>query len=363
MLDINLIRNNASLVKKNLEKRFQQEKKEIVDHIINLDKRWREILQELEKLRHERNVISQNINVLRKQNKQFHKELERAQSLPKEITKLEEEVKTIKERIDNYLLEIPSIISGKVPVRKEDKVVKKFGKISKFNFKIKNHVELLESLDLADFERSAKTSGNGFYYLKNELAYLNQALIRFTIDFLKKKKYTYIETPLMLKSDVAFAAFDKKEIEQSIYKIENEDLNLIGTSEQSLLGMHFNETIPESKLPKKYFSYSMCFRKEVGAHGINEKGLWRTHQFNKVEQFIFCRPEDSEKMFDELLQNSESLFLSPPEAQQLILYLRPPHFLQTRGRRAPQQALLREPNQLLFPDYLLCPHSLPGRIS
>ena len=307
MLDINLIRTNPALVKKDLEKRYQKEKKELVDHVVNLDKKYREILQELEKLRHERNIISENINKLRKENKSFVKELERAQSLPKEITKLENEVNLIKGKINDYLLKLPNIISNKVPVRENDKIVKKFGKIPKFNFKVKNHVKLIEDLNLADFERSAKTSGNGFYYIKNELAYLNQALIRFAIDFLKKKKYTYVETPLMLRSRIAYAAFDKKEIEQSVYKIENEDLNLIGTSEQSLLGMHYNEIIHESKLPLKYFSYSMCFRKEVGAHGINEKGLWRTHQFNKVEQVIFCKPEDSEKYFNELLKNSEDI--------------------------------------------------------
>jgi len=307
MLDISLIRNNPSLVKKNLEKRNQNEKKEFVDDILNLDKKYRENLQELENLRHERNVISGKINSLRKAGKSYQNELLRAQSLPKEISRLEDDVNDIKEKVNNYLLKFPNLISDKVPISKEDKVVKKFGKIPKFNFKVKNHVELLEELDLADFERSAKTSGNGFYYIKNELAYLNQALIRFTIDFLKKKKYTYVETPLMLRSNVAYAAFDKKEIEQSVYKIENEDLNLIGTSEQSLLGMHYNEIINESKLPLKYFSYSMCFRKEVGAHGINEKGLWRTHQFNKVEQVIFCKSEDSEKYFDELLKNSEDI--------------------------------------------------------
>src|SRR3989344_2619530 len=246
MLDINLIRNDPQRIKKNLEKKFQPEKKEYVDHVFNLDKRYREILKELEALRHERNIISENINKLRK-----------------EINKLEEEIKTSKDRINEFLLKLPNVISNKVPIRENDKVVKKYGKVPKFNFKVKTHVELAEDLNLADFEKSAKTSGNGFYYIKNELAYLNQALIRFAIDFLKKKKYTYIETPLMLRSNIAYAAFDKKEIEQSVYKIENEDLNLIGTSEQSLLGMHNNEVIQESKLPLKYFSYSMCFRKET----------------------------------------------------------------------------------------------------
>ena len=206
------------------------------------------------------------------------------------------------------LLEIPNIISKETPVGKDasnNKEIKKIGKIRKD--KIKNHVELLEELKLADFEKSAEVSGKGFYYIKKELALLNQALIRFAIDYMKKKKYEYIETPLMLNEISIFASMNKEAIEESVYSINNEDLNLIGTSEQSLLAMHSNDVLKEDELPKKYFSYSMCFRKEIGAHGINEKGLWRTHQFNKIEQFVFCKPEDSEKLYKELLNTSEEI--------------------------------------------------------
>jgi len=158
------------------------------------------------------------------------------------------------------------------------------------------------------FESSAKVSGKGFYYLKGDLALLNMALVKFAIDFMVKKGYTYIEPPLMLHKDVLSAALDTEEFSKTIYGVKDEDLSLIGTSEYSLLGMHADETFKEKELPKKYFSYTMCFRKEIGSHGINEKGLYRTHQFNKVEQFVFCKPEDSYKYYDEMMNNSVELF-------------------------------------------------------
>ncbi|MEK6932923.1 MAG: serine--tRNA ligase [Nanoarchaeota archaeon] len=312
MIDVNLIREKPNLIKENIKKKFQQDKLHLVDKFITLDEEWRKLKSKLDELRHERNLISEKINLAKKEKSQddFKKLIKKAQDFPKEIQTYESRLEKLEQETKQILLQIPNIMSKHVPIGKDasqNKEIKKSGKIPKFNFEVKNHVELLENLGLADFEKSAKTSGSGFYYLKNELGYLNQALIRFTIDFLKKKNYTYVETPLMLRSNIAFAAFDKKAIEESVYKIENEDLSLIGTSEQSLLGMHNDEIIQEDKLPLKYFSYSMCFRKEVGAHGINEKGLWRTHQFNKVEQVIFSKPEDSEKYFNELLKNSEDI--------------------------------------------------------
>ncbi|MEK6872148.1 MAG: serine--tRNA ligase, partial [Nanoarchaeota archaeon] len=226
------------------------------------------------------------------------------------LPKLYERVRALENKIKELLLQIPNIISTQTPRGKdatENKEIKKFGKVKKFSFPVKNHVELIETLGIGDFEKSAQVSGKGFYYLKNELALLNQALIRFAIDFMRKKKYKYIETPLLLNRDSIFASMNAAAIAESVYSITEEDLHLIGTSEQPLLAMHANETIKEETLPKKYFSYSMCFRKEIGAHGINEKGLWRTHQFNKIEQFIFCRPQDSEKLYAELMKNSQEI--------------------------------------------------------
>jgi len=195
-----------------------------------------------------------------------------------------------------------SVPSGKD--ESENVEIEKFGEPKKFNFEIKNHVELAENLDVADFTRSAKVAGKGFYYLKGDLALLNQALIRFALDFMRDKGYQYIEPPLMLRKDVLSAALDTEEFSKTIYEVKHEDLALIGTSEYSLLGMHKDELFMESELPKKYFSYSMCFRREIGSHGINEKGLYRTHQFNKVEQFVFCKPGESYKYYDELMKNS-----------------------------------------------------------
>jgi len=312
MLDIKIIRENPELVKENIKKKFQNQKLPLVDEILKKDSEWRKAKFEADNLRKERNIVSEGINQAKKakDNKKAEELIKKAKEIPEEIAKLEQKEELLRDEIKELMLTIPNIMSKHVPIGKdetENKVIKKAGKIPKFNFPIKTHVELAEFLEIADFEKAAKVSGKGFYYLKNELALLNQALIRFAIDFMRKKDYTYIETPLMLNVKSVFASMDKAAIEQSVYSIKNEDLSLIGTAEQSLLAMHAEDVIEEVVLPKKYFSYSMCFRKEVGAHGINEKGLWRTHQFNKIEQFIFCKPEESEKLYDELLKNSEEI--------------------------------------------------------
>ncbi len=310
MLDIKLVRENRGLVKENLKKKFQEDKIPIVDQILELDKKWRGLKTSADALRAEKNFLSKQINEAKKAKKDASSFLKKAKKIPAEIEGIEIEATELQTKITGLMLLLPNIISDKTPVGKdasENKEIRKVGKIPKFKFPVKNHVELAENLGIIDFDASAKVSGNGFYYLKRELALLNQALIRFAIDSMKKTDYEYVETPLMLDTKSIYAAMDKNAIEQSVYSIKDENLNLIGTAEQSLLAMHSGDTFAESELPKKYFSYSMCFRKEVGAHGINEKGLWRTHQFNKVEQFIFCKPEQSEKLYDELLKNSEKL--------------------------------------------------------
>ena len=312
MIDIKLIREKPELVKENIKKKFQNEKLPLVDKVKRLDEEWRKLKGEADNLRAQRNKISEQINQAKKSRdeKKAAELIKKAKEIPEIIIEAEAKIAALEQEIREIMLKIPNIISKKTPIGKDasqNKVIKKWGKIQKFKFPVKNHVELIENLKMADFDASARVSGNGFYYLKNELAILNQALIRFAIDFMKKKNYSYIETPLMLNEKAIYASMDKKAIEDSVYSVKGEDLNLIGTAEQSLLAMHTNDIIQESDLPKKYFSYSMCFRKEIGSHGINEKGLWRTHQFNKVEQFIFCKPEDSEKLYDELLKNSEEI--------------------------------------------------------
>lgn len=312
MIDIKIIRENPELVRENIKKKAQNEKLALVDKIIELDKEWRKARTEADVLRSERNKVSEGINQAKKakDEKKAQELLNLAKTIPGSIAKLEQKEQTLEQEIKTYLVKLPNFISPETPKGKDGSENKEYivgGKIPKFSFKPKNHVELAENLGIADFDASARVSGTGFYYLKNELAILNQALIRFAIDFMRKRGYEYIEPPLMLNEKSIYASMDKSAIEQSVYKIESEDLGLIGTSEQSVLAMHSGQTILESQLPKKYFSYSMCFRKEVGAHGINEKGLWRTHQFNKVEQFIFCKPEDSIVLYEELLNNSRGI--------------------------------------------------------
>lgn len=309
MIDIKLIREHPEILKENIKKKAQNEKLVLVDKAKKLDEEWRKYRLEADILRAERNKVSEAINQAKKtkDEKKVQELLNKAKEIPGKIAKLEEKEKSLELEIKKILFIIPNIMSKETPIGKdasENVEIKKGGKIPKFDFNPKTHVELAENLGLADFDASARVSGTGFYYLKNELALLNQALIRFAIDFMREKGYEYIETPLMLNENSIFASMDKAAIEQSVYSIKNEDLNLIGTAEQSLLAMHSGQVISDSELPKKYFSYSMCFRKEIGAHGINEKGLWRTHQFNKIEQFIFCKPEDSVKLYDELLNNS-----------------------------------------------------------
>ena len=312
MIDIKLIRENPELVEKNIKRKGQNEKLVLLDKIIKLDENWRAVKFEADNLRKNRNVISEQINQAKKNKdeKKAKEFIQKAKKIPEEIAELDQKDNKLAEEISEIMNQLPNFFSQKVPIGKdasENVEIKKVGKHGKFNFPVKNHVELTENLGVADFEASAKVSGKGFYYLKNELAILNQALIMYARDFLGKKKYEYIETPLLLNEKSIFASMNKTAIEQSVYSVKDEDLNLIGTAEQSLLAMHSGDVINEEDLPKKYYSYSMCFRKEIGAHGINEKGLWRTHQFNKVEQFIFCKPEDSEKLYDELLKNSEEI--------------------------------------------------------
>jgi len=313
MLDIKLIRENPELVRENLKKRFQNDKIVLVDKIKRLDEEWRGLKYKADGLRSERNKVSEEINKAKKSKdkKKFDKLIKKAKEIPGLIEKLEEKTKKLSDEIKRILGQIPNILHGSVPIGKDESEnveIKKIGNPPKFDFKIKNHVNLGENLKILDFSRSAKVAGKGFYYLRGDLALLNQALIKFAVDFMNEKGYVYIEPPLMLRKEILLAAADFETLKNSIYDLKDEDLSLIGTSEYSLLGMHADELFREKDLPKKYFSYTMCFRREIGSHGVNEKGLYRTHQFNKVEQFVFCRPEDSYKHYEELMNNSIELY-------------------------------------------------------
>ncbi len=311
MIDIKLVRENPGLVKDNIKKKFMNDRLPLVDKVRKLDEEWRKLKYRGDALRLERNKISQKINQAKKQKKDTKALIKKAKEIPKKIAANEKKERKLKIKINEIMQDIPNLILPGVPIAKNEKdgkVIKKTGKPRKFSFKPKDHAVLGEKLGMLDFVRSAKISGKGFYVLKGDLAILNQALIRYAIDFMLKKGYVYIEPPLMLRKKILGAALDLEEFGKTIYEIKDQDLSLIGTSEHALLGLHANELFLEKELPKKYCSYTMCFRKEIGAHGINEKGLYRTHQFNKVEQFIFCAPEDSEKYYEEMLENSVQLF-------------------------------------------------------
>jgi len=312
MIDIKLIRENPKLVKDNIKKKFQDEKLPLVDKVVKLDEDWRKEKAKADSLRSDRNKISEKINQAKKNKdeKAAKAAIKEAKEIPEKIAKIEEKTDKLEQEIKEIMYKIPNMVSKESPKGKDDSdnvEVRKVGKPKKFNFPVKGHVELGENLGILDFNKSAQVSGTGFYYLKKELALLNQALISFARDFMLKKGYEYIETPLMLNEKEIYASMDKEAIKESVYEIKGADKGLIGTAEQSLLAYHAEDTLKEQDLPKKYFSYSMCFRQEIGAHGVNEKGLWRTHQFNKVEQFIFCMPEDSIKLYEELLKNSEEI--------------------------------------------------------
>lgn len=309
MIDIKVVRENPSLFEKSYKRMKKPEVLENFQDLLKKDTQLRALKKELDDLRASRNILSQKINQLKKEGKNADAILKQVRELPEKIKEKEGEYACLEVGVKDLLNMLPNLLHESVPYGKsaEDNVeIRKSGRKPKFDFQIKNHVEILEALDAVDFDASARSTGNGFYYLKGDFALLNHALISFAIDHMRKKGYMYIEPPLMLRSEVLFAAIDKESFEQSIYKIEGEDACLIGTSEFSLIGMHADEIV--THLPKKYFSYTMCFRKEIGSHGINEKGLWRTHQFNKVEQFVFCRKEDSWKYYEEMLRNTEEIF-------------------------------------------------------
>ena len=308
MIDPKNLREQPEKYRANMKKKGRDEK--IVSHVLELDEQWRETKLKADKLRHERNSISEQINQAKKRKADASPLIKKAREIPERLRELETEEKDLYESLTKRLLEIPNLMHPQVPVgksEKDNKVRKIVGAKTKLKFPAKTHVELIEAMDLGDFDASAKVAGNGFYYLKGDLALLNRALIDFAVDLMNKKGYTFIEPPLMMNRKVAAAAGDLAAFEKALYKIESEDLYLIPTAEHGILGMLSDKTISEEKLPLKFFGYSMSFRKEIGSHGINEKGLWRTHQFNKVEQFIFCKPKDSWKHYDELRKNAEEI--------------------------------------------------------
>ena len=298
-------------MKDNIKKKFQNDKLKLVDEVIDKDQKYRTLLQQVEKLRHKRNVVTKEINDLKKQGKDIKAKLKEAKAIPEKIKAKDEKINQLKSEIRDLLFRIPNIIHKSVPIGKDDGENverEKIGKPKKFSFPVKSHVDICESLGVADFNSSARVSGKGFYYLKGDLALLNQALIRFGIDFMVKKGYLFVEPPLMIREQILNGVFSHEEIEELSYKVEDEDLFLIATSEHPLIGMFINQTVNKEELPIKMSGYSQCFRKEVGSHGIDEKGLYRTHQFNKVEMVTLCEPKESYKHYEDMLDLTKQIF-------------------------------------------------------
>ncbi len=311
MLDIKLFRENPGLVKENIRKKFQSQKIAWVDEVVKLDSEWRALKAEIDNLRAERNRLSMEVNKAKKAGKDAKDILKKVKQIPQKISDNEEKLEAIQQKINSRLAQIPNIIHESVPIGEDDSknVVREvIGKPEKKSFPVKSHVEICEELGIADFETSAETSGKGFFYLKGDLALLNMALINFARDFMAKKGYQYIEPPLMIRKQILDGVYSKEEIDQMAYKIEGEDLFLIATSEHPLIGMFIGKTLSKKDLPIKITGFSQCFRKEIGSHGIDEKGLFRTHQFSKQEMVVICEPEESYKLYNEMQGISKELF-------------------------------------------------------
>ena len=312
MLDIKLIRENFQMVRENLKRRNDPEILKMLDELVKLDKQWRANVTELNMLRQKRNQISIEIAELKKSGKDVTQKLKEAEEIPKKIKQLEEIVKKQEERIRYLRLKVPNLLHESVPFGKDENdnvEIRKWGKPPKFDFEPKDHVTILKNLGLIDQERAAKIAGAGFIFLKNELVLLDYAIIRFAIDFLMKKGFTLIEPPFMVNKEAYEGMIgDPTDFAEASYKIEGEDLYLIPTAEYPLGSMFMNETFNKSELPIKLVGVSPCFRREVGTHGKYTKGLYRMHHFNKVEQFVFCLPEDSWKWHEEIQKNSEELY-------------------------------------------------------
>ena len=315
MIDIKLIRENPELVKENIKKKFQDQKLELVDEVKKLDEDYRALRVRADELRGRRNTISKEIGQLMKQGLK-----EKAEEVKAEVAKIakeieESEVKEIEleAAIKKIMMVIPNIVDPSVPVGKDDSEnveIEQFGTKREFDFEIPYHVDIMEKLDGIDLDAARKTSGNGFYYLKGDIARLHSSILSYARDFMINRGYTYYIPPFMIRSDVVTGVMSFSEMENMMYKIEGEDLYLMGTSEHSMIGKFIDTIIDEDELPQKLTSYSPCFRKEVGAHGIEERGVYRIHQFEKQEMIVVCKPEDSMNYYNEMWKNSVDFFLS-----------------------------------------------------
>ena len=315
MIDIKLIRENPELVKENIRKKFQDEKLVLVDEVKALDEEYRALRTKADELRATRNSASKQIGALMSQGRKEEAEETKAnvKNLGDEIEACEKKELELEEQIRERMLVIPNIIDASVPIGKDDSEnveIEQFGTKREFDFDIPYHTEIMESFDGIDLDSARKTSGNGFYYLTGDIARLHSAILAYARDYMVNKGFTYCVPPFMIRSEVVTGVMSFKEMENMMYKIEGEDLYLIGTSEHSMIGRFIDTINDEAKLPFTLTSYSPCFRKEVGAHGIEERGVYRIHQFEKQEMIVICKPEESMDWYNKMWKLSVDLFLS-----------------------------------------------------
>ena len=315
MIDIKLIRENRELVKENIKKKFQDYKLPLVDEIYNMDEKYRNCKLEGDNLRAEKNKLSASIGLLVREgkNEEVSSIKEQIRNMDDKISSLEKEEAMVEQQIKEKMMVIPNIVADSVPVGKDDSEnveIQKFGEPFVPNYEIPYHADILESINGLDKESSGRTSGNGFYYLMGDAARLSSAMLSYARDFMIDKGFTYCIPPFMIRSDVVNGVMSFDEMDAMMYKIEGEDLYLIGTSEHSMIGKFKGEIIKKESLPITMTSYSPCFRKEVGAHGIEERGIYRVHQFEKQEMIVLCEPEDSDKWYEKMWQFTVELFRS-----------------------------------------------------
>ncbi|MBQ8472800.1 MAG: serine--tRNA ligase [Bacilli bacterium] len=315
MLDIKFVRENKEIVKENIKKKFQDEKLELVDKVIELDKKSRELKANGDNLRSERKKLSDEIGKLFRESKKEEAELnkQKVTDINNQLVEMEKEEEELNKEIKKIMLTIPNIIDESVPIGKDDTEnveMERFGEPVVPDYEIPYHADILEKFMGVDKEASGRTSGNGFYFLMGDMARLHSAMLSYARDFMINKGFTYCIPPFMIRSDVVSGVMSFKEMENMMYKIEGEDLYLIGTSEHSMIGRFKDQIIKEESLPITLTSYSPCFRKEVGAHGIEERGVYRVHQFEKQEMVVLCRPEESMEWYKKMYEFTVEFFRS-----------------------------------------------------
>ena len=315
MIDIKFLRENPEIVKQNIKNKFQEHKLHLVDEVIELDAQARVAQQEADELRSKKNKIAKQVGALMGQGKKEEAEAVKAEvaGISARLAELEPEEKELQEKVTQIMMNIPNIIDPSVPIGKDDSCnveIEKFGEPVVPDFEVPYHTDIMERFDGIDLESAGKVAGNGFYYLMGDIARLHSAVISYARDFMIDRGFTYCVPPFMIRSNVVTGVMSFEEMDAMMYKIEGEDLYLIGTSEHSMIGKFIDTLNDEEKLPYTLTSYSPCFRKEKGAHGIEERGVYRIHQFEKQEMVVVCKPEDSKAWYDKLWQNTVDLFRS-----------------------------------------------------